>query len=82
LIGLSGVLYPKTIHVDQGSDFLSRALELQAYQKSVALDFSPAGKTTDNAFTNRRNSTLAVVPKAIRLIPDTNPAQKSIVCAK
>lgn len=42
--------YPKTIRVDQGSEFVSRDLDLWAYQKGVTLDFSRPGKPTDNAF--------------------------------
>lgn len=42
--------YPKTIRVDQGSEFISRDLDLWAYQKDVVLDFSRPGKPTDNAF--------------------------------
>ena len=32
--------YPKTIRVDQGSEFVSRDLDLWAYTKGVTLDFS------------------------------------------
>jgi len=46
----SEVGYPKSIRVDQGSEFISRDLDLWAYQKSVVLDFSRPGKPTDNAF--------------------------------
>lgn len=42
--------YPMTIRVDQGSEFISRDLDLWAYQKGVVLDFSRPGKPTDNAF--------------------------------
>ncbi|WP_370008943.1 IS3 family transposase [Sinorhizobium fredii] len=42
--------YPKTIRVDQGSEFISRDLDLWAYQRGVELDFSRPGKPTDNAF--------------------------------
>ena len=42
--------YPQAIRVDQGSEFVSRDLDLWAYQKSVILDFSRPGKPTDNAF--------------------------------
>jgi putative transposase len=42
--------YPKAIRVDQGSEFISRDLDLWAYQKDVMLDFSRPGKPTDNAF--------------------------------
>ena len=36
--------YPKTIRVDQGSEFVSRDLDIWAYQKRVVLDFSGPGK--------------------------------------
>lgn len=42
--------YPATIRVDQGSEFISRDMDLWAYQRSVTLDFSRPGKPTDNAF--------------------------------
>ena len=42
--------YPKTIRVDQGTEFVSRDLDLWAYAKGVTLDFSRPGKPTDNAF--------------------------------
>jgi len=42
--------YPKTIRVDQGSEFISKDLDLWAYAKGVVLDFSRPGKPTDNAF--------------------------------
>jgi len=40
--------FPKTIRVDQGSEFIS--LDLWAYLHGVTLDFSRPGKPTDNAF--------------------------------
>ncbi|CAK02856.1 putative transposase-related protein (plasmid) [Rhizobium johnstonii 3841] len=42
--------YPKTIRVDQGTEFVSRDLDLWAYAKGATLDFSRPGKPTDNAF--------------------------------
>jgi putative transposase len=42
--------YPTTIRVDQGSEFVSRDLDLWAYTRGVTLDFSRPGKPTDNAF--------------------------------
>ncbi|GBQ23358.1 hypothetical protein AA12717_1470 [Gluconacetobacter sacchari DSM 12717] len=42
--------YPRSIRVDQGSEFVSRDLDLWAYQKGVVLDFSRPGKPTDNSF--------------------------------
>ncbi|MCW5701198.1 MAG: IS3 family transposase [Bradyrhizobium sp.] len=44
------VEFPATIRVDQGSEFVSRDLDLWAYQRGVTLDFSRPGKPTDNAF--------------------------------
>jgi putative transposase len=41
---------PATIRVDQGTEFVSRDLDLWAYQRGVSLDFSRLGKPTDNAF--------------------------------
>ena len=42
--------YPKAIRVDQGTEFVSRNLDLWAYAHGVTLDFSRPGKPTDNAF--------------------------------
>jgi putative transposase len=42
--------HPRTIRVDQGSEFISRDLDLWAYQRGVELDFSRPGKPTDNAY--------------------------------
>ena len=50
--------YPKTIRVDQGSEFVSRDLDLWAYVKGVTLDFSRPGKPTDNAFIEAFNGRL------------------------
>ncbi len=36
--------YPDTIRVDQGSEFVSRDMELRAHQRGVTLDFSRPGK--------------------------------------
>jgi len=41
--------YPQSIRVDQGSEFVSRDLDLWAYQRDVVLDFSRPGKPTDNS---------------------------------
>jgi len=45
-----GIGYPKTIRVDQGSEFVSKDMDLWAYTNGVTLDFSRPGKPTDNAF--------------------------------
>ena len=50
--------YPKTIRVDNGSEFISRDLDLWAYANNVILDFSRPGKPTDNGFIEAFNSKL------------------------
>lgn len=50
--------YPKVIRVDQGSEFISRDLDLWAYAHDVTLDFSRPGKPTDNAFIEAFNGRL------------------------
>ena len=47
---------PASIRVDQGTEFVSRDLDLWAYQRGVTLDFSTPGKPTDNAFIEAFNS--------------------------
>lgn len=40
---------PKTIKVDNGSEFISQAMHKWAYEHRVEVDFSRPGKPTDNA---------------------------------
>ena len=47
--------YTKTIRVDNGSEFISRDMDLWAYQRNVTLDFSRSGKPTDNAYIEALN---------------------------
>lgn len=54
----SAIGYPKTIRVDNGSEFVSRDMDLWAYHNNVTLDFSRPGKPTDNAFIEAFNSKL------------------------
>ena len=46
---------PRTIRVDNGPEFVSRALDCWAYGNGVALDFSRPGKPTDNAYVESFN---------------------------
>lgn len=41
---------PARIQVDNGSEFISKVLDLWAYENEVTLDFSRPGKPTDNPF--------------------------------
>lgn len=40
---------PRSIRVDSGPEFVSRALDQWAYLHQITLDFSRPGKPTDNA---------------------------------
>ena len=53
--------YPKTIRCDQGSEFISRDLDLWACVNGVTLDFSRPGKPTDNAFIEAFNGRFRAV---------------------
>lgn len=46
---------PRTIRLDNGPEFVSRALDLWAYRNGVVLDFSRPGKPTDNSFVEAFN---------------------------
>jgi putative transposase len=41
---------PKRIQTDNGSEFISKALDRWAYENQITLDFSRPGKPTDNPF--------------------------------
>jgi len=43
-------IIPDRIQVDNGSEFISKALDKWAYENNVILDFSRPGKPTDNPF--------------------------------
>ena len=49
---------PASIRVDNGSEFVSKAVDKWAYDNKVALDFSRPGKPIDNAFVESFNGSL------------------------
>lgn len=49
---------PQRIQVDNGSEFISKALDQWAYAQGVTLDFSLPGKPTDNALIESFNGSL------------------------
>ena len=49
---------PRSITVDHGTEFMSRALEDWAYQRAVQLDFIRPGKPVENAFIESFNGRL------------------------
>jgi putative transposase len=40
---------PKTVKTDNGSEFISEAMDKWAYERDVEIDFCRPGKPTDNA---------------------------------
>ena len=49
---------PKRIKIDNGPEFISKALDRWAYGKKIELEFSRPGKPTDNAFIESFNGSL------------------------
>jgi putative transposase len=49
---------PERIRVDNGPEFVSKALDRWAYERGVTLDFSRPGKPTDNGFVESFNGRL------------------------
>jgi len=56
--GLNGISGPRSITVDHGTEFQSRALEDWAYRRSVQLDFIRPGKPVEHAFMESVNGRL------------------------
>jgi putative transposase len=50
--------YPKSITVDNGSEFYSKAMDSWAYQRGVQLEFIRPGKPVENAFIESFNGRL------------------------
>ena len=55
---LNGTPGPRSITVDHGTEFQSRALEDWAFRRSVQLDFIRPGKPVENAFIESFNGRL------------------------
>ncbi len=55
---LNGRPGPRSITMDQGTEFQSRALEEWAYRRGVQLDFIRPGKSVENAFIESFNGRL------------------------
>ncbi|WP_409014988.1 DDE-type integrase/transposase/recombinase [Dyadobacter sp. CY345] len=45
--------FPQRIQCDNGSEFISKEMDLWAYSNDVTLDFSRPGKPTDNPYVDR-----------------------------
>ena len=53
---------PKLIQVDNGPEFISKALDAWAYRNAVKLSFSRPGKPTDNAYIESFNGKVSSEP--------------------
>jgi putative transposase len=60
---------PKTIRVDNGREFVSKELDLWAFIRGVALEFSRPGKPPDNAFIESFYGQFRSEPKR-QLVPE------------
>ena len=63
---------PERIQVDNGSEFISKALDRWAYDQHVTLDFSRPGKPTDNSYIESFNGSFLgrVLERALVFIVD------------
>ena len=68
--------YPSTIRVDNGSEFISRDLDLWAYANNVTVDFSRPGKPTDNGFIEAFNGKLRAECLSERQIEARAPTER------
>lgn len=62
---------PKSIRIDNGPEFTSKALDQWAYLNGVELDFIRPGKPTDNALIESFNETLQGRMPERELVPVT-----------
>ena len=71
---------PKTIRVDNGPEFISKALDKWAYENGVTLDFSRPGKPTDNAFVESFNGSFRDECLNVNWFQSLNDAKAKIAC--
>jgi putative transposase len=69
---------PKRIRVDNGPEFVSRALDQWAYLHQVTLDFSRPGKPTDNALVESFNGRLRDECLNTNWFPSLDDAKRKI----
>ena len=69
---------PERIQVDNGSEFISKALDKWAYENNVILDFSRPGKPTDNAYIESFNGSFRDECLSIHWFLSLEDAQEKI----
>lgn len=70
--------YPKTITVDNGSEFYSKEMDAWAYRRGVRLDFIRPGKPVENGFIESFNGRLRDELLNAELFLDINDARRKI----
>src|SRR5687767_2796171 len=73
---------PQRIKVDNGSEFISKALDKWAYENKVTLDFSKPGKPTDNAFIESFNGSFRDECLNVNWFLSLNDAREKITAFK
>lgn len=66
---------PQRIPMDNGSEFISKALDQWAYEHSVTLDFSRPGKPTDNPFIESFNGSFRDEYRPHSSLGDLTPSE-------
>jgi putative transposase len=70
--------YPKTITVDNGTEFYSKEMDAWAYRRGVRLDFIRPGKPIENGFIESFNGRLRDELLNAELFLDINDARRKI----
>jgi len=70
--------YPKTITVDNGTEFYSKDMDAWAYRRGVRLDFIRPGKPVENGFIESFNGRLRDELLNAELFLDINDARRKI----
>ena len=70
--------YPKTITVDNGTEFYSKEMDAWAYRRGVRLDFIRPGKPVENGFIESFNGRLRDELLNAELFLDINDARRKI----
>jgi putative transposase len=71
---------PERIHVDNGSEFISKALDKWAYENKVTLAFSRPGKPTDNPFIESFNGSFRDECLNVNWFLSLHDASEKIAC--
>ena len=71
---------PKRLQTDNGSEFISKALDKWAYENGVTMDFSRPGKPTDNALIESFNGSFREECLNVHWFLPLEDAQEKVEC--